>query len=74
MLGGYYFTWFRSQGCSAQLEITHAPNLAHVPLVGPPLQWSIGKFSKQGTSFHRSIAMVFNETTNYDFVLSSKTY
>ena len=30
------------------------------------------RFSKQDT-FHRSIAMVFNETTNYDFILSSKT-
>jgi len=29
--------------------------------------------SKQGTYFQRSIAMFFDETTNYDFILPSKT-
>ena len=33
---------------------------------------AISRFSKQGT-FHRSIAMVINETTNYDFILPSKS-
>jgi len=28
---------------------------------------------KQGTSFHRSIAIMTNETTNYNFILPSKT-
>jgi len=30
--------------------------------------------SKQGTSFHKRIVMVFNETTNYNFILPGKTY
>jgi len=33
---------------------------------------AICRFSKQGTSFHGSAAMVFNETTIYAFSLTSK--